>query len=195
MNACLERALRATTAVLALTAAFGPGPACSEPPGRGVPGGENPPAVPVAGAEDDPWEERKLRGREDVEYLEALRKAKLAECREAELRQAAALALKVDIDRQKQKGYASAFVIHQTELSMAENQSQLEMRRVELKEIDIRLARARRRLKAVERSPSAYEAESPAAEDRLHELELKYERLRREFELSRRVIDLQKTRP
>src|SRR4051812_29517202 len=103
------------------------------PQGKGAPVTEKrataPAPVPAAEAEDDPWEERKMQAREDVEYLGTLLKAKQAELREAELRNSAALAHKVDIDRQKQKGYASGFVINQSELSIAENQSQLETRR------------------------------------------------------------------
>jgi|GEM_PF-4364228 len=140
---------------------------------------------------DDPWEERKTVARENVEYLEALHKAKQAECREAELRNTFALDLKTDIDRQKRKGIASTYTVQQTEITIAENQSQLEMRRVELKDIEIRLARARRRLKAVERSGSAMEseAEETHAEDRVRALEIKNERLQREIETVRRLVD------
>lgn len=188
-----------------LTLALSPSPAQSAPPQGAEPSAEKkqPPApAPAPEPQDDPWEERKARAREDVEYLEALHKAKLAECREAELRSAYVLALKTDIDRQKQKGYIATSMVRQSEVGIAENQAQLEMRRVELKDVEIRLARSRRRLKAIERSGAANEPETFQAEDRLHELEIKYERLRREFELAERTIatlrieiDLMKNRP
>src|SRR5437763_1603302 len=96
----------AAIAVIATAAARSAPPAEKGAP----PAGKRPAApVPAPAAEvpDDHWEERKMQAREDVEYLEALRKAEETECREAELRNKHALALKSDIDRQKQKGYAS----------------------------------------------------------------------------------------
>jgi hypothetical protein len=183
-----------------MTAALGPATAGAQSPP--APAQAPAPAAPKAAEApaadpDDPWEERKLRAREDVAYLEALLKAKQAEYHEAEIRYQASSAHKVDIDRQKQKGYASAFVVNQSALSIAEHQSQLEMRRVEQKDAEIRLARARRRLRAVERSPSAYDPETLQAqtEDRFRDLELRFESLRRDFERAQQVINLNRNRP
>ncbi|WP_074316885.1 hypothetical protein [Singulisphaera sp. GP187] len=203
MNSEFPRFVPTWVIALGFTVALSTGAAQADPPKAGLPPADKPPATtapapatpPVAESEDDPWEERKTRAREDVEYLQAFHKAKLAECREAELRNTFALALKTEMDRQKQKGFASTYTMQQAAMSIAENQSQLEMRRVELKDVEIRLSRALRRLKAVERSASAYDTEVVQSDDRLRELEIKYERLRREFELAKRTVDLQKTRP
>jgi hypothetical protein len=136
---------------------------------------------------DDPWEERKARAREDVEYLEAYHRAKQAESRAAELRVAFSDTHKADMERQKQKGYTSTFEVKQGEIRLAESRSQLELRRVELKDVEIRLARSRRRLKAIERSGAVDVPESLLSEDRFRELEIKYELLRSEFEQVKRA--------
>jgi chromosome segregation ATPase len=153
---------------------------------------EKPSAVPQQEAEisDDPWEERKARAREDVEYLEIFQGAKQAEFREAELRFSIASAWKVDMDRQNQKGYTSTFTKNQGDLSLAEALTQREMRRSEVKDVEIRLARARRRLKAVERSGASPEPEISQSDDRLRELERKYERLRADYESTKREVGL-----
>lgn len=193
----------ASTPVIAtgLTLALAPSSAQSAPPlppqGGATPAEKKPATAPAPTStpavasepEDDPWEERKIRAREDVEYLEASYKAALAEYREAEQRSALAQGLKTDLDRQKQKGYISTFMLRQAEMGITENQSQVEMRRVDLKDAEIRLARARRRLKAVERSGAVPEPESFQAEDRFRDLEIKYERLRRKAELSERKVE------
>ena len=54
----------------------------------------------------------------------------------------------------KKVGILTPFQMRQAEIIMAEGQSQLEMKRVDLKNVEIRLARSRRRLKAVQ-VPSA----------------------------------------
>ncbi len=154
-----------------------------------------PPAPPevkevttLAEVGDNHWEERKAQAREDVEYLEAYHRAKQAESRVAELRVASSVTHKADMDRQKQKGYTSTFDVRQGEIRLAESQAQLAMRRVELKDAEIRLARSRRRLKALERSGAVDGPEPLPSEDRFRELEFKYERLRSELEQVRREV-------
>ncbi|SIO40080.1 hypothetical protein SAMN05444166_4392 [Singulisphaera sp. GP187] len=200
MKRWLSRYVPTSVIALGLTLlALAPSSAQSVPPQRGTPPAEKKQAAPPIPApapapalepQDDPWEERKTRAREDFEYLEALRKAKLAECHEAEMRNSLALVAKTDMDRQKLKGFLSTFAIRQTEMTIAENQAQLEIRRVELKDIEIRLARTQRRLKAVERSAAISETETvqTQTDDRVRELEIKCERLRRESEFAERMI-------
>jgi hypothetical protein len=137
---------------------------------------------------DDPAEEGKAQAREDVAYLEAYHRAKQAECRAAELRVAASLTYKADMDRQKKKGFTSTFQVRQGEIGLADSRSQLETRRVELKEAEILLARSRRRLAAIERSGAPDGPEPPLIEDRLRGLEIKYERLRSELERLERAV-------
>ena len=126
---------------------------------------------------------------EDVEFLEAFLKAKQAECREAELRATHETARKAEGDRQHQKGYTSTLFKSQGGLNLAETLTQLELRRAELKDAEIRLARARRRLKAVERSGAVEEVQGSQAEDRIRELELKFERLRDLMDRAKRADD------
>lgn len=135
------------------------------------------------GGSDDRWEERKARAREDVEYLEALLKAKQAACRLAEVKVTTATTYKAEIDRQKQKGVASTFDTKQREIGLAECQADFELRRVELKDVEIRLARTRRRLKAIERSGAAVDQDPTFLnEDRFRDLEIKYELLKSDFD-------------
>jgi hypothetical protein len=138
---------------------------------------------------DDIWEERKARAREDIEYLEAYYRAKQAESRAAELHVASSVAYKTDIERQKQKGYTSTFVVKQGDINLADCEAQFELRRVELKDAEIRLARSRRRLKAIERSRTVDGSEPLlSSEDRFRELEVKYELLRSEFDQVKRRV-------
>jgi hypothetical protein len=137
---------------------------------------------------DDPAEERKAQAREDIAYLQAYHRAKQAECRAAELRVAASLTYKADMDRLKKKGLTSTSQVRQGEIGLADGQAQLETRRVELKEAEILLARSRRRLEAIERSGAVDGPEPPLSEDRLRELEIKYERLRSELEQVKRAV-------
>lgn len=132
---------------------------------------------------DDHWEERKARAREDVEYLETFYRARQAESRAAELRVASKAANKADMDRQKEKGYTSTVSVSLAVIQLAESESAFELRRVELKDAEIRLARSRRRLKSLERS-SAVDDPEPGlvSEDRIRELETKFELLRSEFD-------------
>lgn len=139
---------------------------------------------------DDPWEERKARAREDVEYLEAYLRAKQAECREAEQRVTTFTTWRVDQERLKQKGIVSPFQSNIAGLNMSEYQSELEMRRVEVKDVEIRLNRARRRLKQVERSGTVPPTDPASSnDDRIRELEQKVERLRKELERSSRYSE------
>lgn len=163
-------------------------------PRQATPAVEKPAVPPVLGdeAEIDPWEERKIRAREDVEFLEVFLRAKQAECREAELRATHEAARKAEGDRQHQKGYTSALFKSQGGLNLAETLTQFELRRAELKDAEIRLARARRRLRAVERSGSAVEDQGSLAEDRIRELELKFERLRDLMDRAKRTDDAAK---
>jgi hypothetical protein len=144
---------------------------------------------PPAEVDDDQWEERKARAREDVEYFEVYYKAKQAESRAAELRVASTASYKADIDRQRQKGYTSTYAVNQAEIQLAEDESALNMRQVELKFADVRLARSRRRLKSIERS-SAVDGPEPVlvSEDRLRELETRYELLRSELDQVKRLM-------
>jgi len=141
-----------------------------------------------AGGGDDPADESLAQAREDVEYLQAYHRAKQAECRAAELRIAASLTYKADMDRLKKKGFTSTFQVRQGEIGLADSQAQLETRRVELKEAEILLARSRRRLEAIERPGAVGGPQPPLSEDRLRELEIKYERLRSELEQVRRAV-------
>ena len=135
------------------------------------------------------WEDRKARVREEVDYNEAYHRAKQAEARTAELRIAASASYKADLDRQKQKGYTSTFVVKQADIGLAECQSQYEMRLVELKDAEIRLARSRRRLKAIEHSDVPETPEPQLIiEDRFRDLEIKYEILRSEFDQVKRLV-------
>ncbi len=71
--------------------------------------------------QDDPWEERRQGPAEDVEYLEeALHKATLTECREAE---PAALGPGVENrpGSPETKGYISTFMIRQADMGIAED--------------------------------------------------------------------------
>jgi len=132
---------------------------------------------------DDEWEERKARAREDVEYLETFYRARQAESRAAELRVASKAANKADMDRQKEKGYTSAVSVNLAVIQLAESESAFELRRVELKDAEIRLARSRRRLKTIERSNSVDGPEQVlVSEDRLRQLEIKHELLQSAFD-------------
>lgn len=167
----------AVVAALALFITFKP-PAAAPPIS---PRGEAAP-TPAAAVVDDRWEERKARAREDVEYFESYYKARQTECRAAELRIAFTAAYKADVDRQKDKGYVSTSAVKQADIGLAESQSQLELRLVELKNAEIRLARARRRLRTIERSNEADDPEPPTSiEDRCRELEIKFDLLRSEL--------------
>ncbi|WP_435017874.1 hypothetical protein TA3x_005495 [Tundrisphaera sp. TA3] len=185
-------------AALAMVAVASPGSGQTVPPAK--PAAPQPPApapAPVEPADDvtdDPWEERKIRAREDVAYLEALQKAKQAECRESELRVATFTRWQADLARQKQKGLTTPFQLNITDVNLAEYQSEMEMRRVEQKDIEIRLARARRKLRAVERSGAVPEAESVPNDDRIRELEIKVERLRKEMERASRFTETSRHR-
>ncbi|WP_435008815.1 hypothetical protein P12x_000064 [Tundrisphaera lichenicola] len=172
------------------TPPIGSRPVAPKPPATPAPVAPKPSATPAPADEvlNDPWEERKERAREDVEFLESRRTAKLAEIHEAEVRVAINEAWKVDHERQKKKGILSPFQIRQATLILAEGESQLAMKRVDLKDVEIRLARARRKVKAIEQSPG-YEAVDDQAEDRFRDLEIKYDRLRSEFDRIKRYVD------
>ena len=180
----LSPSVHATAFALAVTASSSASP--QAPPD---------PKTTTPAIADEHWEERKARAREDVEYCGVYLAAKQAENRAAELRVAVSVTYKAEMDRQKDKGYASPLQMKLGEISLAESQSQLATRRVELKDAEIRLARARRRLLAVERSGASVDPEPQDAADALRRLEIKYERLRTEFEEVKRTVDSQKTRP
>ena len=127
-----------------LLGALHPGPSTAQQP------------KPAAQGAPPDWdsEEEQIRAREDVVNLEAWVKAKRAQLREADLRVAVIKERQSNLDRQKSKGYISGVVHNTGEVSVVEAEADRETRAAELKEVETRRDRARRRLALIDRGLS-----------------------------------------
>lgn len=111
--------------------------------GRGRADAEQQPPAPSVTAED------RLEAREDVELLEAYVKAKQAQVRHAELRVKLLQTYRDDARAKRAKGYLLATAVAEREMQLAEGETELAFRAAELKDFQVRLERARRRLAAL----------------------------------------------
>jgi len=147
--------------------------------------GSSPKPVPDAGnaSERDEWS---IRAREDVASLNAYLKAKKYQLRGAEFRLQVTRAHLTDLDRQLKKGVASTYVRMMGELSVVEAEADRETRSAELKDVEIRLERATRRVARIDRGgvPGAAgtEIDARSSEERLANLERETDRLRNEMD-------------
>ena len=96
-------------------------------------------------------EEDRTRAREDIANLDAYVKAKAARLREADLRLALVQERQAGLVRQKSKGMVSGLTHYQGEVAVAEIEAERETRAAELKEVETRRDRAKRRLALIDR--------------------------------------------
>ena len=116
--------------------------------------------------------------------LDAYLKAKKYQLREAEFRLQVTRAHLGDLDRQQKKGMTSAYVRMMGELSVVEAEADRETRAAELKDMEMRRDRAKRRMARIDRGgvPGPAGMDARSSEERLAILERETDRLRYEMD-------------
>jgi hypothetical protein len=164
----------------------------AQPPGPDVPKGQPvrkgaegaaPKPVPDTGNASE-RDEGSVRAREDVASLVAYLKAKKYQLREAEFRLKVTRAHLADLDRQHKRSAASTYVRMVGELSVVEAEADRETRAAEVKDMEMRLDRATRRVARIDRGdvPGSLGLDDSTSGERLSILEREADRLRYEMD-------------
>jgi hypothetical protein len=166
----------------------------AQPPGPDAPKGQRvqkgaegaaPKPAPDADAghasERDEW---RIRAGEELASLDAYIKAKKYQLREAEFRIQVARAYLGNVDRQQKKGVTSTYTRMLGELSVVEAEADRETRAAELKDMEMRRDRAKRRIAPIDRggSPGQAGLDDSTTGERLSILERETDRLRYEMD-------------